>query len=169
MKLFERKEGVAANEPAPLIYPLTAYRLMLVLLESKDTKTPNFERQIWQDRTEFALKAMLPYVESVFTVFKSVPGVDITDTACKVRIENEVPYERLEGILDLRSVKMWLSLHEGEAGWDTLYTVVHDIPGFESLTFTHDVESSHFAYITMVAQQILHDLYVNHLDLIASE
>lgn len=168
MPLFSRKkDNSVGSTPSDRIFPVTAFRLMIAALQSQYSREPSHINQaVWQGRTLHAIKTLLPYVEFVFSGSRPAPGIDIKDSSHQNRYEIPTTLSQLERILELSSVKAWLCFHESEPGWEDLYNMVLDIPGFESLSVTNKSELSDYEFVIMPAKRILLDLATNHRALV---
>lgn len=146
---------VAHNDTAVL--PVTTFKLMLSALKER-ARNVGGDGDLWFGRAVYLFSSMIPYLESKFTDYKPVPGVDLTDSAMSERQENRVPMTALKDAMRLQNIKGWLLLQKDSPERENLYQYVFQMPGFESLTDSREEEVRHHAYLTMMGTELLNEV-----------
>lgn len=139
-----------------IVKPVTVFKLMIKMVQSRAANASG--EDIWLGRANYMFNAMVPYLESIFTEYKTVAGVDITDTSSKAMIEKEVTLETLKDAMKLPSIKSWLRLQKDSPENERLYSAISDIPGFQDLSDSREVEIHHYCFLTMMADGHFNDV-----------
>lgn len=151
-----------------MVKPVSTFKLMLEALAIRAISMGGEGSEIWYGRAKRTFRAMVPYIESIFTEYQSASGVDVSDSACLVRSEKRVPLSALKHAMTLPKIKRWLLLAKDSPEREALYQCVYEIPGHASLCDSHEEEIRHFGFLTMMATELLNNVapYAEYQDLL---